>query len=187
MAKRGRKRKPNARRRETTRAGRAGITDPGSRLLRQQRYLLTGDPDLPVDPLGVLLGRGRIDAVQYHAGRDLQELLETIRTGLYGNPGSVQGSWLAILAGGAIRGPASNIAGPALWALRNLARIQARISDPMVCVETMRTCSGEWTDCVTALALCRQLLAYQSRDLVRIKDGLETVARIWGKNRANGA
>ena len=53
--------------------------------------------------------------------------------------------------------------------------------------ETMRTCSGEWTDCVTALALCRQLLAYQSRDLVRIKDGLETVARIWGKNRANGA
>src|SRR6516164_8681806 len=116
MAKRGRKRKFAARRRETTRNGRAGIVDPGSYTLRRHRALLTGDPDLPVDPLGVLLGRGLIDLAAYHAGRGLGELLATIRAGVYGSPGSVNGLWLAIMAGGAIRGPAVGISPSSLRA-----------------------------------------------------------------------
>jgi|SRR5215472_13527033 len=183
MGKRGRRPNPNARRNRTDRAGRRGEIDHGSAMIRYQRAMLTGSPDLPLDPLGVLLGRGLIDLRQYHAGRDYGELLESVRAGLYGTAGSVQGSWLAILQGGAIRGRGVEIARASLWALRTVQRIQARLGDPAIVRVTTMVCAGQWVDLVVAAALSRPFHQGMGWNLERLKRGLEEVSRVWSPNR----
>ena len=73
MGRPGRKPSAAAKRRQTTRAGqgRAGI-DPGTVELRHRKREATGRTDLPLEPLGVLYGRGRISEEEYTAGLRLE-------------------------------------------------------------------------------------------------------------------
>ena len=83
MARRGRKRNPNARRRQTTVRGRRPI-DHGTELARRRRLELVGraDPALSDSALGILFARGWIDEHQYKAG----SLLASFRQAAYGKP-----------------------------------------------------------------------------------------------------
>ena len=69
MARRGRKRKLNARRRQTTVRGRRPI-DKGTELANRRRTELVGraDPALSESALGILFARGWIDEGQFKAG-----------------------------------------------------------------------------------------------------------------------
>jgi hypothetical protein len=66
---RGRPRQAQARRRATTRAGRAPKPDLGTAELRLLRQRLNGRPDLPCDPLGALLAREMISTAQHAQAR----------------------------------------------------------------------------------------------------------------------
>jgi hypothetical protein len=65
--RRGRPRQANARRRATTLAGRAAPPDEGTPQLRRRKIRATSRPDLEIDSIGVLFGRGHLDAQQYDA------------------------------------------------------------------------------------------------------------------------
>lgn len=179
MAKRGRPRKEGARRRETTRALRRGERDRGSDRLRLQRIALTGREDLPVDPLGVLHGRDHLGQAQYHAGRDIGDLIEVVQRSLGVATGSVQGGWLAILSGGAIRG-AAPVSGAASGALRLLDKLRDRIADPVMAEVTFAICAGEWRPCVMQVMRGR-LTAYGRFELACLDQGLAIIARHWSK------
>ena len=70
MARRGRKRNPNARRRTNNGAGGGALIDHGTELARRRRLELVGraDPALSDSALGILFARGWIDEHQYKAG-----------------------------------------------------------------------------------------------------------------------
>jgi hypothetical protein len=73
MARAGRKPSANAKRRQTTRAGQGRIAeDKGTEELRDHKRAATGRTDLPIDPLGVLYGRGKIEEAEYRAGLRLE-------------------------------------------------------------------------------------------------------------------
>jgi hypothetical protein len=74
MARPGRKPSANAKRRQTTRAGQGRAqTDGGTPELAAIKLSVTKRGDLPMDPLGVLFGHGKIDEAQYHAGLRLEK------------------------------------------------------------------------------------------------------------------
>jgi hypothetical protein len=79
MARPGRKASANAKRRQTTRAGqgRAGLGDAGkdggTPELRRHKLAATRRTDLPLEPLGVLYGHGKIDEALYRAGMRLEQ------------------------------------------------------------------------------------------------------------------
>ena len=183
--KRGRRYNPNSKRNQTTRAGRRGERDRGSDQLRLQRLALTGSEELPVDPLGVLFGRKLISTAQYNAGREIGELLEVVRRGLVGNAGSVQGSWLAILSGGAIRGHAElRISAAATFAIRVLDKLRERIANQAIVVITFAVCAGEWRPCALN-AMVRIRSRDGRREFRLLTAGLDVVARSWSRNRDN--
>jgi hypothetical protein len=73
MARPGRKPSASAKRRQTTRAGQGrSADDTGTAELRAQKRAATGRTDLPIEPLGVLFGRGKIDEDEYRAGLRLE-------------------------------------------------------------------------------------------------------------------
>jgi hypothetical protein len=89
MARRGRPRDPNAKRRQTTSAGRAPDADYGTICLQLRRAEMIGAPTgrieggkvftegdaaLSASTLGVLLARGLIDRRQFEAGERYQRL-----------------------------------------------------------------------------------------------------------------
>jgi hypothetical protein len=73
MGRPGRKPSVTAKRRQTTRAaqGRAAA-DAGTPELRAHKIRATRRDDLPIEPLGVLYGHGRIDEAHYRAGLRLE-------------------------------------------------------------------------------------------------------------------
>jgi hypothetical protein len=168
--RRGRPKKPDKRPRPTTRAGRRGLeaADLGTAELQRLRLRATGHIDLPVDPLGVLLGRGLIDKTQYGAGRDLGELLEIARRGLGLPDAGCHASWLAILAGGRTSGKAGDGLAAVEWANRILGLIARSIGDPSLTTLTLAVADGYWPP---------------SGTVERLRFGLDRVARIWARER----
>jgi hypothetical protein len=164
--RRGRPSNPKARRHQTTRAGRRGEFDEGTRELRRQRRRATGTPDLPADALGVLLGHGVITLAEYHAGRDVAELLEVARRALGLSNGGVHSVWLAILAGGRIG--AGRSAASVEWALRILNRLNAKIGDPLAAALVFAVAEGRLP-----------LTLGVPSGVARLREGLDRVARSW--------
>ena len=191
----GRPADPNARRRATTRAGRRGevaVIDRGSLELRRLRRRLTGDSDLPVDPLGVLLGRGLISQANYHTGRGIAEVIERVRQRLGVGQLSVQATWLAIIAGaGAIRGDS---AGPSAaserWAVGQMARYARAIGEG---AETLfDVCSGVWIPsgikgnrCIVRAARNESLTPPERSLIDLLGRGLDAAAKVQPKPRAD--
>jgi hypothetical protein len=74
MARAGRKPSANAKRRQTTRAAQGRATeDRGTPELRAIKLWATRRADLPLEPLAVLYGHGRIDETAYRAGLRLEK------------------------------------------------------------------------------------------------------------------
>jgi len=63
----GRKHNPNARRHQTTRAGRRSERDLGTPPLREKKRATTGREDVAMTPAGVLYGHGHLDSAQLRA------------------------------------------------------------------------------------------------------------------------
>ena len=99
MGHRGRPRSANARRRATTRAGRAPPPDYGSPQLLAHRKALSGRTDLPANPLDTLFGRGLIDEPGYRAGIGYAALTAIVRRGLGPSQASVAALWERVIAG----------------------------------------------------------------------------------------
>jgi len=97
--KRGRPRgrNPNARRYQTTRAGRRGEVDRGSELLRVKKLAVTSRFDIEMSAGGVLFGRGHLDREQYDKLSFVTELRRRIARS-FGRDASPAGVWLAIVA-----------------------------------------------------------------------------------------
>ncbi|HLG86236.1 MAG TPA: hypothetical protein VKZ79_03465 [Alphaproteobacteria bacterium] len=96
MARAGRKPSANAKRRQTTRAGQGRIAeDKGTEELCGHKRAATGRTDLPIEPLGVLYGRGKIEEAEYRAG----QRLEAARRATFGHdtaaPRTIYGDRLA--------------------------------------------------------------------------------------------
>jgi hypothetical protein len=73
MGRPGRKASATAKRRQTTRAGQGRADrDTGTAELKAAKLWATRRADLPIDPLGVLFGHGRIDDDLYRAGQRLE-------------------------------------------------------------------------------------------------------------------
>lgn len=73
MGRPGRKASSAAKRRQTTRAGQGRTERAGGTVqLIRMKTRLTGRADLPMDPLGILFGHGRIDRALYDAGLRLE-------------------------------------------------------------------------------------------------------------------
>jgi hypothetical protein len=183
--KRGRPAKANARRRATTRAGRRGeiTTDPGTREAQAHRRHATGNSDLPIDPLGVLFGRGMIDQPQYQAGRDLGDLIEIAARRLALGGSGVSGAWLRILGVRGVSGPGA-IDSAAEWAARILGRIEKRL-DPAIAKLTFDVCAGAWLPFVMTV-MAGDPITKPGRyappwaaDVTKLRLGLDQVASVW--------
>ena len=74
MARAGRKPSAGAKRRQTTRAGQGrNAEDTGTAELRAHKIWATKRADLPMEPLGVLYGHGKISEAEYRAGLRLEQ------------------------------------------------------------------------------------------------------------------
>jgi hypothetical protein len=74
MARPGRKPSIAAKRRQTTRAGQGrGAVDSGTPELHDRKVAVTRRADLPMEPLGVLYGHGKIGEAEYRAGLRLEQ------------------------------------------------------------------------------------------------------------------
>lgn len=175
---RGRPRKHNARRRETTRAGRRGepTVDRGSPELRRRRALATGDAELPADALGILLGHRKIDTAQYGAGREIGELLTTARRAFGGEtPGNV---WHRLMAGPPSPGISDAVMAAAGRAWRILSRLRRILGEP-VAELVFAVAEGQMLPAVAAIAAGRRLTPADRTALRVVRDGLDRIARSW--------
>lgn len=131
---RGRPRQAEARRRATTRAGRAPKPDLGTLELRLLRQRLNGRIDLPADPLVALLARDLIDLPQYSAARRYAYLVARARHGWGLSDGSVADLYRRMIAGTigdiATRHLEPGNPGESEAAERELARMNAELWPP---------------------------------------------------------
>jgi len=95
--RRGRRPDPNARRRQTTRAGRRGEIDRGTSALRRKKRALTSREDVELSGPGVLFGHQLIDRHQYDVLGCVTVLLRRIARAC-GRTTSPAGLWSALLA-----------------------------------------------------------------------------------------
>jgi hypothetical protein len=95
----GRKYNPNAKRHQTTRAGRRGDVDLGSARLRLKKLRATGRADVEMTPAGILYGRDLIDRHQYDALGFVTALLHRVALAM-GRQISVAALWRGLLAAG---------------------------------------------------------------------------------------
>jgi hypothetical protein len=94
--KRGRPRQANAKRRQTTVAGRRGAPDSGTAELRRRKRRVTGREDLELTGAAVLFGHDLLDRQQFDALGVVTALLQQAARGWGGRDGSVSGLWEAI-------------------------------------------------------------------------------------------
>jgi hypothetical protein len=97
--KRGRPYNPNAKRHQTTRAGRAGLHDLGSVRLRQRKLRATGRADVECTAAGALYGLGHLDNAQYSRLGVLTLMLRRVAKAM-GRGVNVEGLWRGLLAAG---------------------------------------------------------------------------------------
>lgn len=185
IRRRRRKSNPDARRRQTTRAGRAGIIDRGPERLRELRLLATGSQDLPVDPLAILLGRDLLGEAAYNAGRDIGELLSIVARSFGAGFAT---TWRAILAGGAIHGSRFEpLSGPGERALRILARYSLKIGDPGIAALVFAVCAGEFYPFRLRFierAVLRSMSARDYRAVAMVRSSLELIAALPSRRAA---
>lgn len=165
--KRGRPKKANAKRRQTTRTGRRTGFDPvdyGTDQLRLKRLTVTGTDRLShEEPLAALYGRALLTTAEYNAGRDIADLLATI------SPLHVGSVWQRLLSGPAAS-PFDNSPTPAAERAYNLlSRLALVIGEAAPLLFAL--CGGQWV--VIPLATVTQ--------------GLDRVSRRWSNNRAEAA
>jgi len=109
MARAGRKPSASAKRRQTTRAGQGrAAVDKGTAELRQRKLWATRRADLPIEPLAVLYGHGKISEAEYRAG----QRLEKARRACFGADTAPTRQFYSGGAGGG---------GPEQWAARRAA------------------------------------------------------------------
>jgi len=106
----GRRRDPNAKRRQSTRAGRAGALDEVVTVLKSRRKRVSTRADLGETAIDILLGRGIIDQAAHDAGLHLARLLEIHRRYRWLSSTSVAVLWNRPLAGSS-DGPAPPASG----------------------------------------------------------------------------
>jgi hypothetical protein len=93
--RRGRPRQAQAKRRQTTVAGRRGEPDTGTAELRRRKRRATGREDLELTGAAVLFAHDHLDRQQYDTLGVTTELLRRIARA-WGRDGSVPGPWDAI-------------------------------------------------------------------------------------------
>jgi hypothetical protein len=96
LERRGRPRKADARRRQTTVAGRAPPPDLGSPELVGRKRAVTGRTDLEINSAAVLYGHDHLDRAQYDTLGRITELLQRVARAWGGRDGNVTGLWEAI-------------------------------------------------------------------------------------------
>jgi hypothetical protein len=94
---RPRGRNPNARRYQTTRAGRRGEVDRGSERLRARKRAATSREDLELTPTAVLFGRGFLDLLQYDKIGVVTALLRHVQKAMGRGSLSVTALWTALI------------------------------------------------------------------------------------------
>jgi hypothetical protein len=173
--KRGRPRKPNAKRNATTRAGRKTGSDPvvlPTAELRAKRRATTGREDLPHDePLATLYGRGFLSTEQYNTGRGIAELIQAT------NPGVPSTIWQRIL-GAPGGGPVDpGLSAPAERAARMLQRLAKKLGSAGIWV--FAVCGGIWLPWITRIALGQPLRQHEVADLELFTDLLDLIPLYW--------
>jgi hypothetical protein len=127
--RRGRPSNPEAKRHQTTRAGRRGedARDRGTTLLRRhKRQVLAGREDLPMDGAAVLYAHQHLDGLQYDVLGQISRWLQVWALALGCRDGSPAHRWRALLAAATTEGggPWSGPTPPgAEVARRQLARL----------------------------------------------------------------
>jgi len=91
--KRGRPRRVNAKRRQTTVAGRRGEADTGTEELRRRKRRVTGREDLELTGAAVLFGHDLLDRQQFDTLGMITGLLQRLAVA-WGGTGGVTGLWL---------------------------------------------------------------------------------------------
>jgi hypothetical protein len=172
--KRGRPPDPHARRRQSTRAGRRGEVDHGSPLLLLRKLTITGRADVPLDPAGILFGRGLLDAVQYAELGEVTALLQRVAKAWGGKDGSVQGLWGALLAAATpTRSSALAVPIGSDAARRRLARTLRQLDGSRALI--VGIAESRITPLVVRAA-ARRLVAEDLRQLERLRAGLDHIA-----------
>jgi hypothetical protein len=148
MARAGRKASANAKRRQTTRAGQGRERDDkGTPELRSLKLWSTARADLPMEPLAVLYGHGKIDEAEYRAGIRLEEA----RHACFGPDAAAERQFYQGGAGGG--GPeqwaARRAAGLAEGSVRREARIEAEYDRLL---KALHRCGGPVTAATLGIA-----------------------------------
>jgi hypothetical protein len=125
----GRPRTLNAKRRETTVAGRTPETDPGTAELRRHRIAATTSAELPNDLFGILLGRQWISTVEYRTSCEFADLVRTVHRSLGLTEASPAGTWRNILAASQVNGVTFTNSNAAERARRALVRFQRDLEE----------------------------------------------------------
>jgi hypothetical protein len=175
--RRGRPRKANAKRRQTTRIGRRTGIDPvdlGSAALRARKRRVTGREDLPLDGAAVLYGHDHIDRQQFDALGLITSLLQRAARAWGGKDGSCAGLWMALLgAATATRVPGISVPPGSDLARHQLARALRRLNgskDLVVALAERKTLP------LIAHVLEHRLQPEDEADLTRLREGLDRLA-----------
>jgi hypothetical protein len=92
----GRPAKVDAKRRQTTRAGRAGEPDKGTSQLRRHKRRLTSRDDVEISGPGILFGHGHLDRQQYDLLDEVTGALRLLAASLGPRQNAIAGLWAAI-------------------------------------------------------------------------------------------
>jgi hypothetical protein len=189
MARSGRKASSSAKRRQTTRVAQGRLTkDGGTAELKAHKIWATGRADLAVDPLGVLLGHGKIDDDLYRAG----QRLEAARRACFGADAAaardIYGDQMALGSSTGRRAPAPGFATEE--GVKREARIEAEYErllhalhrcGPAVAQATLgiatRPYAGAWI-AASLVDASRPWTARHDTRLALIKEGLAAIERL---------
>ena len=189
MGRPGRKASAAAKRRQTTRAaqGRAD-RDMGTAELRATKLWATKRADLPMDPLGVLFGHGKIDDDLYRAG----QRLEAARRACFGADAAaareIYGEQMALAAIGGRR--AVRLAAETEEGLRREGRVEAEYErllhalhrcGPEVARATLGIATRPYAGAWLAAALvdpARPWTARHDTRLALIREGLAAIEKL---------
>ncbi len=189
MGRPGRKASASAKRRQTTRAGQGRADrDTGTAELKAAKLWATGRSDLPMDPLGVLFGRGRIDDGLYRAG----QRLEAARRACFGADAAAErdiyGDGMALASIAAHRAAIPSLATEE--GLRREARTQAEYDrllralhrcGPAVTAATLGIATRPYAGAWIAAALVepgRPWTARHDTRLALIREGLSAIEKL---------
>jgi hypothetical protein len=177
LERRGRPRKAIAKRRATTTAGRRPEIDKGSDELRQRKLRATTQDNVEINGMGVLFGRGLIDAQQYDVLTTVTMWLERLMRG-WGGLGGVTGLWYSIVGAatptpGYIRPVNDVTSGLADGARRQLLRALQRLDGSRALIVAL--CEGQAPPIVLR-AVEDRLTPPDKVELERLRTGLDALA-----------